>query len=324
MSQESSGNVIADRRFEMAQYLAERGEIVEAIELLEQTLDLVPDWVVLHFRLGELYMITERRDDALKAFSTCLTLDPDDKLGAIIKLSLLGASPRPQTLPSGYVEALFDDYADRFDKALLENLGYRTPWEIAAAIEKIRPYTPDTAEVILDLGCGTGLVGEAFAKRASWLEGVDMSAGMLLQAANKKIYHHTEHDEAVAFLMRQDKKYDMIIAADVLVYMGALEALFAALTQRLSANGLFAFSTQILESGTYMLGGDHRYAHSAAYIEACAATVGLKILHTERTFIRHDGHNDIYGQIVVMVKAEEKSLDAPVFDLPKKRDRIGQ
>lgn len=324
MSQESSGNIIADRRFEMAHHLAERGEIPEAIELLEQTLDLTPDWAVLHFRLGELYMMAERRDDALRAFSACLTLEPDDKLGAIIKLSLLGASPRPQTLPSGYVEALFDDYADRFDKALLEDLGYRTPWVIAEAIEKIRPYTPDTAEVILDLGCGTGLVGEAFAKRASWLEGVDMSAGMLVQAANKKIYHHTEHDEAVAFLTRQDKKYDMIIAADVLVYMGALEDLFRAVVQRLSPSGLFSFSTQILDSGTYMLGGDHRYAHSASYIESCAAAAGLKVITLEKTFIRHDGHVDIYGQIAVLGKVQEDTLLAPLFPVSRKRDRVGE
>ncbi|MCB1559471.1 MAG: methyltransferase domain-containing protein [Alphaproteobacteria bacterium] len=324
MSQETSGHVIADRRFEMAQHLASRGELLEATELLEQTVELVPEWAVLHFRLGEFYMMLERRDEALKAFTSCLAIDPDDRLGAIIKLSLLGASPRPQTLPTGYVEALFDDYADRFDQALLENLGYRVPWIIADAIEKVRPYAEDTAEIILDLGCGTGLGGEAIAKRASWLEGVDMSAGMLTQADQKRIYHHTEHSEAVSYLLQCEKHFDVIMAADVLVYMGDLEDLFLAVSKRLSSWGLFAFSTQILESGTYMLGGDHRYAHSAAYIESCAAGAGLKVLHMERSFIRHDGHSDIYGQVAVLGKVHQDAVSTPLFLTSPKRDRVGE
>lgn len=127
MSQETSGNDIADRRFEMAAQLYSRGETEAAIELLQQTLDIVPEWLALHFRLGEFNMAIGNRDEAVTCFTRCITLDADDRLGAIVKLSLLGATPKLNILPPEYVEGLFDDYAPRFDNALLKNLGYRVP-----------------------------------------------------------------------------------------------------------------------------------------------------------------------------------------------------
>ena len=41
---------------------------------------------------------------------------------------------------------------------------------------------------MLDLGCGTGLAGEAFRPHVDWLEGVDLSPGMIAQARKKTIY----------------------------------------------------------------------------------------------------------------------------------------
>jgi predicted TPR repeat methyltransferase len=310
MSQESSGNDIADRRFEMAVQLYARGEMDAAIDILEQTLEIAPQWLALHFRLGEIYMSMGERDKAVHYFSECLKLDKGDRMGAMVKLTLLGAINDLQTLPAPYVESLFDDYAPRFDTALVERLGYRVPELLAGAVEAIRPYKTDTSERILDLGCGTGLSGEVFAKRAAWLEGVDMSAGMLAQATIKGIYNYTEHAEAHAFLQSCSKRYNLIVAADVLVYMGDIQSLFIEIARCLDDGGLFVFSTQILESGTYRLGHDHRYAHSADYIHHCATQTGMTRFYLEKTFIRHDGTDDIYGQIAVYGKPAHKDFSA--------------
>ena len=129
-----------------------------------------------------------------------------------------------------------------------------------------------------------------------------MSAGMLAQAEIKKIYHYLAHDEALAFLAKSNNQYDIIIAADVLVYMGDLAGLFQAVHNRLAPGGIFAFSTQILDKGSYQLGHDHRYSHNADYIKSCAALCSMTSLYGEKTFIRHDGHNDIYGQIAIFEK----------------------
>lgn len=175
-------------------------------------------------------------------------------------------------------------------------------------METIRPYRADVSERILDLGCGTGLSGEAFSYRASWLEGVDMSAGMLAQAEIKKIYHYLAHDEALAFLAKSNNQYDIIIAADVLVYMGDLAGLFQAVHNRLAPGGIFAFSTQILDKGSYQLGHDHRYSHNADYIKSCAASCSMNALYGEKTFIRHDGYNDIYGQIAIFKNPNHQEI----------------
>src|SRR5690606_30080271 len=136
-----------------------------------QARELTPDWPPLSFRLGECLTALGRTRDAISAFDEYLRLDPPDRMGAALELALLGAAPVPETLPAPYVESLFDDYAPRFDTALVEHLSYRAPQLLAAAVARARPGTGAT-EDILDLGCGTGLAGEIFRARARWLEGI--------------------------------------------------------------------------------------------------------------------------------------------------------
>lgn len=323
MAVETSGNMIADRRFEMAMDLYARGDSVAAAEILEQTFELVPQWPLLHFRLGEIYIDLGRNQDAVNAFTDYLRLDSTDTFGAIIKLTLLGAATLPDNMPPRYVEALFDDYAQRFDTALVKNLSYRVPWLLADIIEAIKPHTAETADRILDLGCGTGLAGEAFAKRAAWLEGVDMSSHMLLEAEHKKIYNATAHTEASAFLSVCEKNYDIIVAADVLVYIGALEELFKNVERCLAENGYFVFSTQKMPENTgeihYRLGHDHRYAHHLGYIQHCAVQAGLEVIRNQEAFLRHDGVNDIYGHITVLKKATPLDTSLAPYMMPVKK-----
>lgn len=323
MAVETSGNMIADRRFAMAMDLHARGDSLAAIDILEQTKELVPEWPVLYFRLGEIYMHLGRNQDAVDVFTDYLRHDSTDKMGAIIKLNLLGVAAMPQSMPADYVEALFDDYADRFDTALVKNLSYRVPWLLADLMEEIKPYHPEAAEQILDMGCGTGLSGEAFAKRATWIEGVDMSSHMLLEAEHKKIYNTTVHAEASAFLSACEKTYDIIVAADVLVYIGALEELFKNVERCLAENGYFVFSTQKMPENTgeihYLLGHDHRYAHHLGYIQHCAVQAGLDMISNQEAFLRHDGVNDIYGHITVLKKTTPIDASLAPYMMPVKK-----
>ncbi|NBC31742.1 MAG: methyltransferase domain-containing protein [Alphaproteobacteria bacterium] len=180
----SCGVPLADRRFVFALQLLERGDGEAAIDLILQAEELAPDWPPFPFRRGELLMAAGRRDEAVAAFKRCLQRDAADRLGAVIKLALLGAVPDPPQLPPGYVAALFDQYAPRFDVKLVERLGYCVPELLAAAIAELKPARENDGRV-LDLGCGTGLAAEAVRRRAAWLEGVDLSAGMLDQARRK-------------------------------------------------------------------------------------------------------------------------------------------
>ncbi len=81
--------------------------------------------------------------------------------GAALKLALLGAAPVPEVPPSAYVEGLFDDYAERFETALVEKLNYSVPAKLFSLVEPHGPF-----RLTVDLGCGTGLFGvEVVAQR---------------------------------------------------------------------------------------------------------------------------------------------------------------
>lgn len=269
-----SDNLIADRRFGFGQMLLERGDLEGAISLFEETLEAAPDWAAAHFTLAETLEKAGRLQDACSHFTAYLRLAENDAMGAEIRLALLGAAPVPAVLPEAYVKTLFDQYAERFEESLLTRLEYNAPNQLLAAVDRILPIGPVGARV-LDLGCGTGLAGEVFRGRAAWLGGVDLSPKMIAEAARKCLYEDLRETDALSALGAYEGALDLIVAADVLVYMGDLSALFQAAARALKADGLFAFSVQQNVVGDFTLGAECRYSHHADYIAALLAAVGL-------------------------------------------------
>ncbi len=299
-----SGDARVDRRFDYARDYAAQGDYAAALDIIAQCLELTPQWPPLHFYAGEYYQAQGNKSAAIEAYKNCLRLDAGDQLGASLRLTLLGAIEPPDHFREGYVRALFDQYAARFDNSLVKALRYTVPERLFTLINETRPMT-GAQERILDLGCGTGLAGNYFKKRAAFLEGVDLSPGMISQAAGKKIYHRLEAADITAFLQTPPAlPYDLILAADVFVYVGALDTLFPLIAQTLSPGGLFGFSVQETEGQHYLLGSDHRFAHSRAYVERLLAESGLIIRHMSREALRQDGPSPITGYIVVAEKPE--------------------
>lgn len=294
----SSGDVLADRRYDFALGLAEREEWGEAADLLEQGIALAPHWPPLHFHLGEVLRKGGNTAAARKAFAAYLALDPEDRMGATLKLALMGKTRTPDTLPPGYVQSLFDQYAPRFDAALVEGLDYQTPKQIAAAVRAIHP---GPFELILDLGCGTGLAAAEFTD-ARWIEGVDLSPAMVEQARTKKIYSALHAGSIETFLYEPREPYDLILCADVLVYVGALDDIFKRTAAVMTDAALFAFSVQSADTDSWILGEDHRYAHGKTYIEKCAGAAGLKIRAHEDVVLRQDAGRPVNGAVYICKK----------------------
>ncbi len=169
---QSSGDLVADRRFAIAQDLCARGDLAGGADLLTQAIEVAPRFVSAWYALGEARAKLGERDGAIAAFQQVCALDAEDRLGAGLHLVRLGAIP-PGDMPAAYVRTLFDQYAPRFDAALTEGLGYRGPQVLLSAVEaacaaKGRPARFDS---MLDLGCGTGLAGAAFrpmVRRLCW------------------------------------------------------------------------------------------------------------------------------------------------------------
>ena len=198
----SSGDFLADRRYEYARAAFDERDFEAAADLARQVLELAPGFAAAHAMLGRSLAEMGTREEAVDALRQALALEPEDALGVRLDLARLGALAPDEAITDGYVRALFDDYAPKFDRHLTKSLAYRGPELIADALRRAcskqgRAYRFGLA---LDLGCGTGLMAQALAGHCASIEGVDLSPRMLEKAEKTKLYDALHEGELVSFL----------------------------------------------------------------------------------------------------------------------------
>src|SRR5258705_12218090 len=223
----SSGDLVADRRFEFARDLQLKGDLAAAADLLSQATELAPGFISAWFTLGEIREQLGERDAAIAAFRKALTADPEDRHGASLRLMLLGAE-KLSAMPEGYVRALFDQYASKFEKALVGDLGYRGPALLFNAVLAARQAgrRPAFFKRAIDLGCGTELAAAAFASEVDHFIGIDLSARMIERARATGLYAELEDADMVQGLRdKPDATADLVLAADAMVYLSDLTPL---------------------------------------------------------------------------------------------------
>jgi predicted TPR repeat methyltransferase len=271
------------------------------VELMEQALEIMPDWPAGLVWLADYAEKAGLPGKAVPALRRVLELDPEDLFGARLKLALLGAEAVPDQPPSRYVEALFDDYADRFDAALVERLDYTVPAKLARLIAE---HDDRRFERAVDLGCGTGLFGAEIRDRVVHLEGFDLSANMLAKAAEKDLYDllaksDLSLDPAGSGLFDKGlakHRADLVSAADVLMYLGDLANAFSLAAHMSKPGALFAFSVEDGGEGEgFLLAPSLRYAHTERHVLQRLAENGFDVLVLTRTTIRMDGGKPVFG-----------------------------
>ena len=293
----TSGDLIADRRASYADMLFETGDQAAAADLMRQALEIVPEWPAGLFRLGEMEAAAGQGDAAAETWRRLLLLDPADRFGAGLKLAATGHATVPDTPPTAYVETLFDAYAPTFETALLNKLDYRVPELLANAVKRAAPGRRFRS--VVDLGCGTGLMGPYFREVADSLAGMDLSEVMLQKAAEKQIYDRLEKGD-VNELDMPSRNADLVIAADVFVYVGDLQRAFANVAKTLACDGLFAFSVENHPGDDdLILQPSLRYTHSEHYVRRVLAEHSMAPLSIERETIRMDRGDRLQGLIVV-------------------------
>ncbi len=318
-----SSNPTAERRLEIGLALLADGAADEAASAFEAALELDPGYADAHFSLGQALEQLGQNGRAAESYRRYLAADPGDRMGASVRLAILGAAPTPERLPEAYVRTLFDQYAPRFDESLTHRLGYRAPGLLRQAVDAVRGSDAQPVSV-LDLGCGTGLAGEAFRNTASWLEGVDLSPAMVAKARARKIYDALAVAELTAALGRTDRRYDLIVAADVLVYLGELGGLFAAVRRCLNPRGLFAFTLESTDEPGYVLRDRNRYAHNELYVAAQAAVAGMELAALSRDWSRTEAGLPVDGLVVVLrCHGEDRMADVVAgTHAPRGRGRL--
>jgi|SRR5579871_522442 predicted TPR repeat methyltransferase len=298
----SCGDLIADRRYKLAVDLAARGDFEGAADILQQTLEIAPRFATAWFALGAIRDRLGDRSGAVAAFVQASEFDPEDYHGARLQLARLNGGDTAPAMTETYVRRLFDQYAARYDTALTEHLHYRGPAILCQAIEgamreRGRPFHFASA---LDLGCGTGLAGEAFRPFVDRLVGIDLSPAMITKANEKRIYDQTHVAKIEDFLADAAcGKYELVLAADVFVYVNDLAPIIAGIAGILAPNGVLAFTVETHSGAGTKLLPTLRFAHGAAYLRACLADAGLSLLTLSAATARTERGVPVEGLAVV-------------------------
>lgn len=241
-------------------------------------------------------------DAAVKAYEEVLAIDPDDHGGAAVRIAAMGRGEPPSKAPDAYVETLFDQHAEAFEDILVEQLGYAVPMMVRQRLQTLNlgPF-----KRLLDLGCGTGLTGEALRDMAEDITGIDISENMVEIAHEKDLYETLYVAEAEDFLEdNDDEPFDIITATDVLPYLGALEPLFFGAAENLNPGGLLIFSSETLAEATmagrpYIVGPHQRFAHSENYVRERLAATGFDIVEVTDINVRMQDGNPTPGHLVI-------------------------
>ena len=299
----NSGDSLADRRASHAKIYAEGGDFRGAAEMMIQALERAPDWAAGWDLLGGFHEKAGDVAGALSAWRRLEALDDDGAFAARLKLAAHGATSAAEGTATSYVEALFDQYAHGFEAALVGRLDYHVPEMLDDLLAgAMRQLGIARFAVALDLGCGTGLMGLRLRDKVGELTGIDLSVAMIAETARKRIYDRLEKAELVEYLGRAGQA-DLVTAADVFIYCGALPPVLAAVAPALRPGGLLAFS---LEAHTgeeaVFLRPSLRYAHGMAATRQALLDAGLEIVCFETATLRQDRGAPIAGLLIVARK----------------------
>jgi len=310
----------------------------DAVQALNRSLELDPANPSALITRAHMYQQLQRPLDALSSLDAALVLEPGSRQALIARadtmrpladmgfvtrevavaayhaaleagadpdnvhycLAAMGEGTPPASAPPKFVTDLFDTYADSFDEHLLEALQYRTPMQIGQALQHV---AQGGDAQVLDLGCGTGLCAPLLRPLARHLKGLDLSPRMLDKARERGLYDELVCADLLAYLVGLPAaNLDLVVAADVFVYVGDLNEVFAATARALRAGGRFVFSIETLAepAAGYALRATRRYAHARSHVQTQATAHGLHQEYLQEGVLRMDAGSEVAGAVLVL------------------------
>jgi predicted TPR repeat methyltransferase len=221
----------------------------------------------------------------------------DNRDNALFELKLANRCP------PGYMRNLFDSFAPNYDQTMLEKLGYTAHLHLRVLANRILPPGRPSWN-ILDLGCGTGLVGEAFRDLAEGgrLDGMDLAPRMIEAARSRGIYGELILGDIELLLPMSGPNYDLILAADTMIYIGDLAPIFRGVANRLKPSGFYLFAAESYEGNGWEQTAMHRFRHSESYVRQLAGETGLSFVEIMECKLRHEASAPVPGFAVALQK----------------------
>ena len=276
-------------------YFFSHGNIQEALATLKMLVEKNPSDALLFNMLGGCFASIGDSEMAILNYQKALELDSEYAIPKHMLNSLTGHTSKAP--PKQYVKNLFDDYAHRFNDALVNNLKYSLPFIVKELILQSNSEKSEYQNLV-DLGCGTGLAGKDLRDLSSNLIGIDISENMISEAEKLEIYDNLIVGDIVETLSSSQEKIDLFVALDVLIYIGDALLTFQAVRECCKPDSLFAFSVEIQEESGYSLLKSARYAHSDKYIMEQTSGI-FDLVDSQTVRLRKEGDNWINGKVYV-------------------------
>ena len=276
--------------------LYDQGKLEKAAEAYNRALSKKPDYPEALVGLGNTLRYQGNLEQAKEAYNRALSIKPNYPDASHFLSALSGNTT--SSPPREYVENLFNSFAKKFDRSLVNDLKYNIPKIITQSL--IKEAHKKTLGAVLDLGCGTGLMGAEIRKFCSILEGIDLSNSMLDQAKVRNVYDKLTHIDIVEYLSREELDFDYFISTDVFVYVGELSEVFSLIKSRNSRPGKLAFSTEHTEKDGFHLEKSGRYSHSKSYIESICKNLDYTICHYSKTKLRKEKGVFLEGGLYIL------------------------
>ena len=273
----------------------------EALAAVDRALALDRRNAVAWTNRGNILTALTRLDEAVSAYDEALSLQPDLETAKRSRFLVLLELRRVTRIADHALREMFDEASPRFDALMVDTLQYRAHEQLRTMAERV---IPDLAppRSILDLGCGTGLVGEVFKDLAAGgrLDGIDLAPRMIEAARRRGIYDHLILDDLETVLADAGPRYDLILSADTMIYLGDLAPTFFGVANRLAPGGFFIVAVESKRGEGWEQTQANRFRHSIAYLQDESARAGLRFVDVMETVLRREADEQVGGFVAAI------------------------
>lgn len=283
--------------------LLELGRPDDALADFDRVIALLPDHAITWNNRGNALAQMRRLEESLASYDRALQLVPylpqaiENRENALFELK------RMTRCPAGYMRNLFDNFAPAYDQTMLQGLGYRAHMHVRTLADRVLP--PGAAQLrALDLGCGTGLVGDAFRDlvRGGRLDGIDIAPNMIETARGRGLYDELILGDLETILHTPGRTYELVLAADTMIYLGDLKPALTGVAKRLDPGGLYIFAVESKDGDGWEQTPANRFRHSESYVRSVAAEAGLDVIDIMPCVLRYESNTPVAGVAVALRK----------------------